>query len=347
MLTAWIVALLIFLALLYAGRGFLAWTVGLAALLIGWRMAGVESAWLWWTLLVAGAGAAALTGRDEWRRRFITPRLMTLMERAMPRIGQTEREALEAGSVWWDAQLFSGKPDWNELLNYRITPLSDREQAFLDGPVETLCRMIDDWQVTQKRDLPEEVWTFVKEKGFFGLVIPEEYGGLGFSAIAQSRVVTRLSSRSIPLAVTVMVPNSLGPGELLLKYGTEEQRDHYLPRLACGEEIPCFGLTGPEAGSDAAATQSTGVVVRRKIGGKSQLGIVLNWQKRYITLAPVATLIGLAFRLKDPDGLLGDTEDLGITCALVPADAKGVSIGRRHDPMGVPFHNGPIEGKDV
>src|SRR5690606_10662399 len=227
----------------------------------------------------------------------------------LPRLGDTERIALEAGTVWWDAELFSGRPGWKTLLGYPLPPMSAEEQAFLDGPVETLCRMIDDWDIQQRRDLPPEVWDFIRRERFFGMLVPKKYGGLEFSAIAQARIVTRISSRSAAAAVTVMVPNSLGPAELLLHYGTDAQKDHYLPRLADGREIPCFGLTGPEAGSDAAATQSTGVVEKRTIDGQEVLGLRLNWKKRYITLAPVATLIGLAFRLKDPDGLLGAEED--------------------------------------
>jgi acyl-CoA dehydrogenase len=265
----------------------------------------------------------------------------------LPRLGETERIALEAGTVWWDAELFSGRPDWHKLLDFEPKRLTPDEQAFMDGPVEELCRRLDDWQINQLRDLPTSIWVFLKTNGFFGMIIPKEYGGHGFSAIAHSRVVTKISSRSVAAAVTVMVPNSLGPGELLLHYGTEEQKKFYLPRLAKGDEIPCFGLTGPEAGSDAAATQSTGVVEKRVIDGKEVLGLRLNWKKRYITLAPVATLIGLAFRIKDPDHLLGDKEDLGISCALISHDLAGVEIGMRHDPMGVPFMNGPIVGKDV
>ncbi|HPG94697.1 MAG TPA: acyl-CoA dehydrogenase, partial [Dokdonella sp.] len=229
----------------------------------------------------------------------------------------------------------------------KARPLSDEEQAFLDGPVDDFCRRINDWDVYQRRDLSPETWQLIKDYRLFGLIIPKEYGGHGFSALAQSRIVTRISSRSVTAAVTVMVPNSLGPGELLMHYGTQAQKDRYLKRLADGIEIPCFALTGPEAGSDAAATQSEGIVEKRTIDGKEVLGLRCHWQKRYITLAPVATLIGLAFRLKDPDHLIGDIEDRGITCALIPRDTPGVEIGMRHDPMGVPFHNGPTVGRDV
>ena len=281
------------------------------------------------------------------RRRLITPTIMRALARALPRMGDTERIALEAGTVWWDGELFSGKPDWKKLLAFERKPLSARERAFLDGPVEELCGMVEEWKVERDGDLPPEAWRFIKENKFFGMIIPEEYGGLGFSALANSAVVTKLSSRSIAAAVTVMVPNSLGPAELLLHYGTEEQKRHFLPRLAVAQDIPCFALTGPEAGSDAASTRSRGVVCRGSYQGKEVLGMRLSWRKRYITLSPVTTLIGLAFRLYDPDHLLGDKEDLGITLALIPPDLPGIEIGRRHDPLSVPFLNGPIYGKDV
>jgi acyl-CoA dehydrogenase len=262
-------------------------------------------------------------------------------------MGATERVALDAGTVWFDGELFSGDPRWRDLLDFAIAPLTAAEQAFLDGPVEELCALLDDWRVTQEGDLPAEVWTFLKAQRFFGMVIPAEHGGLGFSAAAHSAVVTKLASRSITAAVTVMVPNSLGPGELLMHYGTEQQKQRHLPRLASGEDIPCFALTGPEAGSDAAATQSEGIVCRGTFEGREVLGMRLTWRKRYITLGPVATLIGLAFRLRDPDHLLGEREDLGITCALVPAALPGIQIGDRHDPLGIPFMNGPNTGRDV
>jgi acyl-CoA dehydrogenase len=281
------------------------------------------------------------------RRRTITPVIMRAMARALPRMGETERIALEAGTVWWDGELFSGRPDWKKLLAFQRKPLSPRERAFLDGPVEELCGMVEEWKVERDGDLPPEAWRFMKEKKFFGIIIPEEYGGLGFSAIANSAIVTKISSRSVAAAVTVMVPNSLGPAELLLHYGTEEQKRHFLPRLATAEEIPCFALTGPEAGSDAASTKSRGVVCRGHYQGRDVLGMRLNWRKRYITLSPVTTLIGLAFHLYDPDHLLGDKEDLGITLALVPPDLPGIEIGKRHDPLNVPFLNGPIYGRDV
>lgn len=281
------------------------------------------------------------------RRHLVTRWVLRAMRRVLPRMGETERVALEAGTVWFDGELFSGRPDWKKLLAFKPKALTAKERAFLDGPVEELCRTLNEWDVVQRGDLPPETWAFLKQHGFFGMIIPEEFGGLGFSAAAHSAVIVKLASRSVTAAVTVMVPNSLGPAELLMHYGTEDQKRHYLPRLASGAEIPCFALTGPEAGSDAAATQSIGIVCRGAYRGQEVLGMRLSWRKRYITLAPVATLIGLAFRLKDPDHLLGDREDLGITCALVPTDLPGIEIGQRHDPMGVPFQNGPIVGRDV
>lgn len=263
-------------------------------------------------------------------------------------MSDTEREAIEAGSVWWEAELFRGAPDWGQLLHYKTPELSDEEQAFIDGPVDQLCRMIDDWDITHNRmDLPEEIWTFLKQHGFFGMIIPKSYGGLEFSAYGNSSVVMKVSSRSISVGVTVMVPNSLGPAELLLHYGSESQKNHYLPRLADGREIPCFALTGPDAGSDAGAIPDTGVVCKGEFEGKQVLGLKLNWEKRYITLGPVATVIGLAFKVYDPDGLLGDEVELGITCALIPAKTAGVEIGNRHFPMNAAFQNGPNSGKDV
>ncbi|TMA32141.1 MAG: acyl-CoA dehydrogenase [Deltaproteobacteria bacterium] len=283
----------------------------------------------------------------RWRQRLVTRALMPRIALLLPRLGATERAALEAGSVGWDGQLFSGAPDWPALFGFRQKPLSPAEQAFLDGPVEDLCARLDDWLIVQTGDLPQEVWELLRRERFFGLIIPERYGGRGFSAQAHAAVLQKLASRSLTAAVTVMVPNSLGPAELLLHYGTDAQRDYYLPRLARGEEIPCFALTGPEAGSDAAATQSEGIVCRDKWHGEEVLGIRLRWSKRYITLAPVASLIGLAFRLRDPDRWLGGDEDLGITCALIPAGLRGIEIGARHDPMGIPFQNGPTSGEDV
>jgi acyl-CoA dehydrogenase len=281
------------------------------------------------------------------RRPVISAPIMRVIKGVLPHMSETERTALEAGTVWWDAELFSGNPDWRHLLAFQPPTLSEAERAFLTGPVEQLCGMLDEWEIERARDLSPQVWAFIKRERFFGMIIPRSYGGLGFSATAHSDVVTKIASRSVAAAVTVMVPNSLGPAELLLQYGTDEQKQHFLPRLASGEEIPCFALTGPEAGSDAASTESEGVVTRGWYEGREVVGMRLNWEKRYITLAPIATLIGLAFRLADPDHLLGEEADLGITLALIPASLPGIVIGQRHDPLGVPFQNGPITGHDV
>lgn len=283
------------------------------------------------------------------RRRIISRPVFGMMRRALPPISQTEREALEAGNTWWDAELFSGRPDWKVLLDLPPARLSADEQAFLNGPVETLCAMLDEWDITHhRRDLPQAVWDFIKRHRFCGMIIPKRYGGLEFSHFAHSEVIMKLASRSTTAAVTVMVPNSLGPAKLLLAYGTEEQKNHYLPRLATGEEIPAFALTGPLAGSDASAMPDRGVVCFGAFRGQDNvLGIRLNWEKRYITLGPVATVLGLAFKLHDPEHLIGDREDIGITVALIPTGTPGVSIGRRHYPLDSAFQNGPNWGKDV
>ncbi|NQU56773.1 MAG: acyl-CoA dehydrogenase, partial [Rhodospirillales bacterium] len=298
-------------------------------------------------LILLVAIVIAVLGIPLLRRNIISGPVMKAVRRGLPTMGETERIALEAGTVGWDGELFSGKPNWSKLLDFEIKPLSDEEQAFVDGPTEELCVMLDDWQINQDRDLPPEIWAYLKAHGFFGMIIPKDFGGLGFSAHAHSAVVTKLSSRSVTAAVTVMVPNSLGPGELLMHYGTDEQKNHYLPRLASGDDIPCFALTEPGAGSDAANGQSFGVICKGPWNGADIIGIRLTYSKRYITLAPVATVIGLAFRLYDPEGLLGGEEDLGITCALIPRETPGMIVGNRHDPMGVPFQNGPVSGNDV
>jgi acyl-CoA dehydrogenase len=348
MILAWLLASAgLLLGLLFTGRGYWAWVASGALLLLGSGLSGSLSFVSLLSIGLPFGALALLVGRPDWRRPWLTRSLMPRVGRLLPQLGETERIALAAGTVWWDKQLFSGAPDWPVLFDFRIQSLNESEQAFLDGPVEELCEMLNEWDVAQAGDLPESAWKFLKENRFFGMIIPEEYGGLGFSAQAHSAVVQKISSRSITAAVTVMVPNSLGPAELLLHYGTDAQRKHYLPRLARGEEIPCFALTGPEAGSDAAATQSEGVICRGVYEGQEVLGMRLEWRKRYITLAPVATLVGLAFRLLDPDRLLGGETDLGITCALVPAHLPGIEIGSRHDPMGIPFHNGPTIGRDV
>jgi len=299
-------------------------------------------------LAAAFLAVALVLNLPALRRRLLSDPILAAYRRILPDMSSTEKEAIDAGTVWWDADLFSGRPDWERLLGTPAPRLSAEEQAFVDGPAEEACAMADDWEVTHERfDLPAHLWQFLKDKGFFGMIIPKKYGGLGFSALAHSEVVTKLSSRCNALAVTVMVPNSLGPAELLLHYGTDEQKNHYLPRLAKGQEIPCFALTSPEAGSDAASIPDFGVVCKSVWQGKEVLGMRLTWDKRYITLGPVATLLGLAFRLYDPEQLLGDREDLGITCALIPTATPGVNIGRRHLPLNGAFQNGPNWGKDV
>ena len=292
--------------------------------------------------------AAVLFNVPALRRRFVSLPLLKYVRAVLPPMSDTERTAIEAGTVWWEAELFRGGPNWKKLHDVPEAALTADEQAFVDGPVQTLCAMMDDWQITYElNDLPPEVWTYIKEQRFLGMVIPKEYGGLGFSAMAHSEVVTTLATRSVTGAVSVMVPNSLGPAELLLHYGTDEQKSHYLPRLAVGEEIPCFALTGPSAGSDAGAMSDYGIVCRRMHEGEETLGLAITWEKRYITLGPVATLLGLAFKAYDPDGLLGDDEELGITCALIPTSTPGVNIGRRHFPLNQAFMNGPNSGSDV
>jgi acyl-CoA dehydrogenase len=285
---------------------------------------------------------------SSFRRDWITKPIFGWAQHVLPSLSDTEREAIEAGDVWWDADLFAGNPDWAKLLAFPPATLSKEEQAFLDGPVDELCRMLDEWQIEwDLRDLPPEAWDCLKRHKFFAMIIPKSYGGLGFSAYAHSEVIRKLSTRSLTAAVTAMVPNSLGPGELLHQFGTKAQQDYWLPRLAEAKEIPCFGLTSPEAGSDAASMIDTGVVCRGVWQGREVLGIRLNWHKRYITLGPIATVLGLAFKLHDPDHLLGDREDIGITVALVPTDLPGIEIGRRHLPALMSFQNGPNWGRDV
>src|SRR5437870_6939241 len=282
------------------------------------------------------------------RRKLVTDRVLALYRRILPDMSQNEKEAIAAGTVWWDGDLFSGRPDFDKLLAVPEPRLSAEEQAFLDGPVEELCAMCNDWEITHElQDLPARVWQFIKDKGFLGMIIPKKYGGLGFSALAHSAVVMKLSTRSGAAAISVMVPNSLGPAELLIHYGTDEQKNHYLPRLAKGLEIPCFALTNPEAGSDAGAIPDFGIVCKGMHEGREVLGVRLTWEKRYITLGPVATILGLAFKLFDPEKHLGGKEDIGITLALIPTSHKGVNIGRRHIPLGSAFMNGPNSGRDV
>lgn len=300
-----------------------------------------------WPMVIALILASVITLAGNLRKNWLIRPLLPLLRRQLPALSETEQEALEAGTVWWDGELFGGQPDWHKLLAQPAAQLSEAEQAFLDGPVEELCRRVDEWQVYQRGNLTQGTWSYMKKQGFFSLGIPKEYGGLDFSAYAHSCVVMKIASHSVTAAVTVMVPNSLGPAELLLKYGNDEQKNYWLPRLASGDEIPCFALTGPVAGSDAGAIPDTGVVCRGEYQGEHQLGVKLNFSKRYITLGPVATVIGLAFRMSDPDQLLGDRSDLGITVILVPADSPGVRQGDRHKPLGLAFQNGPLTGEDV
>jgi len=335
------------LGLLYFGRAWLALVVPAAlGLTLLASQAGARDPWF-----LAGLGAllvlALVTGVPALRRRALTQPLFPRVLKLLPRMSETERIALEAGTVWWDGELFTGRPDWSKLAAHRGPGLSIAEQGFLQRELEEACRLCDPDEVDRTGDLSPETWEHLKRAGFFGLIIPKRYGGLGFSPEANSAVVTKASSHNVTLGITIMVPNSLGPAELLLHYGTEAQKDHFLPRLARGEEVPAFALTEPFAGSDAGSLTSRGVVCRGPWQGAEVLGLRLEWDKRYITMAPKATLLGLAFRAFDPDGLLGGEHDLGITCALVPTHLTGVETGRRHDPLGVKFINGPTTGRDV
>ncbi|MDP9525253.1 acyl-CoA dehydrogenase [Pseudomonas protegens] len=348
MLLLWILVLLVGVAYLAHRRTAPLPALGVVAVyLLAMGAFSRAPGWLlliFWIVLVAVAAPLLL---PDLRRKYFSAPLFTWLQKVLPPMSQTERDAIDAGTVWWDGELFSGRPDWNTLLAYPKAQLTEEEQAFIDGPTEELCAMVSDWQIGQHMDLPPAAWAHIKEHGFFALIIPKEYGGKGFSAYAHSQVAMKLATRSGDLASTVMVPNSLGPAELLLHYGTDEQRNHYLPRLARGDDIPCFALTGPLAGSDAGAMPDTGIICKGQWQGEETLGLRLNWEKRYITLGPVATLLGLAFKAHDPDHLLGDQEDLGISLALIPTDTPGVEIGRRHLPLGAAFMNGPNSGKDV
>ncbi len=346
---------LLTLAILFLGLVALAWfraplwlaTALAAAVTVGATL-WLPVAWPADILLIATTAVLLFFTITPLRRALLSRPLFNWFKGVLPAMSATEREALDAGTVWWDAELFSGKPNWKVLFDQQKPTLTAEEQAFVDGPVEELCRMLDDWQINRElRDLPPEVWQFIREKRFLSMIIPKHYGGLEFSAQGNAAVVTKISTRSLTAAVSVMVPNSLGPGELLMHFGTDEQKDHYLPRLASGEEIPCFALTSPQAGSDAASMPDEGVVCKKTIDGKEVLGLRLTWDKRYITLAPIATVLGLAFKTRDPDGLLGDKEHLGISCALIPTSTPGVEIGNRHLPGGSLFLNGPTRGKDI
>ena len=324
-----------------------AWTaICLTLLVAGWLLGASPTATIIAAVLVVLVSAPVLL--PFLRKPLITAPLLKIFRKVLPPLSQTERIALETGSVGFEGELFTGDPDWQKLLNYPKPELTAEEQAFLDGPVETLCTMVNEWEINHVHaDLPPELWDFVKQHRFFGMIIPKEYGGLGFSALAHHKVIQKLASVSSVVSSTVGVPNSLGPGELLVHYGTQEQKDYYLPRLAQGLEVPCFGLTGPFAGSDATSIPDYGIVCKGEWNGANVLGVKLTFDKRYITLAPVATIIGLAFRMYDPDGLIGDTQDIGITLALLPRDTDGVEVGRRHFPLNSPFQNGPIRGHEV
>lgn len=335
-----VIAGVVLVAILFAFWGIPLWLWAISGFAALWG-AGVPA----WLLIIYAVLCLIFTIKPV-RRGLITSPLMKLLDTLnfLPVISETERTAIEAGNVWVDGELFSGKPDLKRLANENYSELSKEEQAFLDGPVEELCAMVSDWDVFVRKEFTDEAWDFMREHRFFGLIIPEEYGGREFSASAHSAVITKLASRCGPLATTVMVPNSLGPAELLMHYGTTEQKDHYLPRLVRGDEMPCFALTEPTAGSDAGSMTSYGEVFKGEDGKRY---IRLNFEKRYITLAAISTVIGLAFKLRDPENLLGKGEAPGITCALIPSETEGVKLGRRHDPMGVPFYNCPVDGKDV
>ncbi|MGX2964191.1 MULTISPECIES: acyl-CoA dehydrogenase FadE [Shewanella] len=341
----WILALLLVLgAAAYLRVSLLTATIAAAVVMAAGSLLDVTGLISWIIFLVI----ALPLNLSAFRQSVITRPLLKLYRGIMPEMSSTEKEAIEAGTTWWEADLFAGNPNWKKLHNYPVARLSAEEHAFLEGPVEEVCRMVNQHMVShQLADLPAEVWQFLKDKGFFAMIIKKKYGGLEFSAYAQSRVLQKLAGVSSELASTVGVPNSLGPGELLQHYGTPEQQDHYLPRLAKGLEVPCFALTSPEAGSDAGAIPDFGVVCKGQWQGEEVLGMKLTWNKRYITLAPVATVLGLAFKLKDPEHLLGDNEELGITCALIPTDVEGVETGRRHFPLNCMFQNGPTRGKEV
>lgn len=303
---------------------------------------------MWILLIVLLVGVGSIFYVPAWRKRFLVSQLLAYIKISFPNMSRTEKEAIEAGDIWWEAEFFKGKPNWQTLFAYKTPTLTEKEYAFIDNQVTTLCSMVDNWKILNElHDLPPEIWAYLKQERFFGLLIPESYGGLGFSPFAHSTIVMKLAAQSSTCAITAMVPNSLGPAELLLKYGTEEQKNYYLPRLATGQEIPCFGLTSLDAGSDAGAMIDYGVVCQDEFNGASVLGIKLTWDKRYITLAPVATVLGLAFKLYDPEKLLGGETDLGISVCLVPTNLAGVEIGNRHWPLLLAFMNGPTRGKEV
>ena len=349
MILTLLVVLTAILLLAYFRASIWSWLVAMIVVVPVIAIQGQFSPGVFQTLIILLAVITAVLGIPVLRRRLVSSLVLRIFRKILPQVSQTEQEALDAGTVWWDGDLFSGQPDWDKLLNFPKPSLSMAEQVFLDNETEQLCAMLDDWDITHVRnDLPPAVWQFIKDKGFFGMIIPKEYGGLQFSALAHSAVVTKIASRSATAAVTVMVPNSLGPAELLLHYGTPAQKEKYLRRLAHGQEVPCFALTGPFAGSDAGAIPDYGVVCQGEFDGQQNvLGVRVTWEKRYITLSPVATLLGLAFKLYDPDRLIGVEFARGITLALIPTNTPGVQVGRRHFPLNSAFQNGPTQGKDV
>lgn len=324
------------------------WSSCIGLILVILALWGHLPGWFLWTAGLLWAFFTLFSHSSSLRKRFFTNFLFQIFKKALPTMSKTEQEALEAGDVWWEGELFRGNPDWKKWLSISKPTLTEEERAFVDDQVEKLCEMVNDWEVTEKGcDLPAHVWEYLKKERFFGMIIPKEYGGLGFSALAHSTVIVKIGTRSVTAVTNTMVPNSLGPAELLLHYGTPEQKRYYLPRLAKGEEIPCFALTGPLAGSDAGAIPDVGIVTRGQYNGKEVLGIRLTWDKRYITLAPIATVLGLAFKLFDPNHLLGDKKEMGVTLALVPTNLPGVEIGTRHHPLNIAFQNGPTRGTDV
>jgi acyl-CoA dehydrogenase len=343
-----LVAVALIWALAYHSASALVWSVvvgvGLVVGSVTGAIGGVVAGMVW----LAFIAFAVIANSKALRVALLSSPIFSTYKKLLPQMSSTEQEALEAGTVWWDGDLFSGKPDWNKWLAVPRATLSAEEQAFIDGPTNELCSMLNEWNVTHEaHDLPPNVWQFIKDNGFLGMIIPKEYGGKGFSAYGHSQVVMKISTRSSTAAVSVMVPNSLGPGELLMHYGTKAQKDYYLPRLAQGLEIPCFALTAPEAGSDAASMPDVGIVCQEMWNGVETLGLRVTWEKRYITLGPIATILGLAFKAYDPDKLLGGQTDLGITCALIPTNHPGVNIGRRHMTLNAAFMNGPNSGQDV
>lgn len=335
-----VVTTAIVIAIFFAYAGVPLWLWGIAGYI---GLIGLNAP-IW--VIATYTGFVLLFNVKPIRRTLISVPIMKLMDALnfLPTISETERTAIDAGTVWVDGELFSGKPDFKRILDEPYPDLTKDEQAFLDHQVEELCGLVNDWDVFVDKDFNEEAWEYMRKEGFFGLIVPKKYGGHEFSATAHSAIVAKLASRCGPLATTVMVPNSLGPAELLMHYGTQDQKDYYLPRLAAGVEMPCFALTEPNAGSDAGGMQSTGEVFKAADGS---LQLKLNWNKRYITLASISTVLGVAFKLSDPENLLGKGTELGITCALVPSNTKGVVIGRRHDPLGVPFYNCPTQGHEV